>query len=130
MTSNHETRKVLSIGLDLKEKVAGLLAEEQSSTRRGGKLGNGEESNLHALEHANDGHEEEEEEDGESRSDAGVLDGDGGLAFKEGLEGGGQAESEDGEGSDDAAPEEGEGEAGLGWLVADDGLAERTFWMR
>mmetsp|Transcript_16369 Transcript_16369/g.25496 ORF Transcript_16369/g.25496 Transcript_16369/m.25496 type:complete len:202 (-) Transcript_16369:930-1535(-) len=53
LTSNHESRKVLSITPE--EKLAGLAAEESSSTRIGRKLGNGEEGNLHTLQHTNDG---------------------------------------------------------------------------
>ena len=85
MLANHEAGEVLAVALP--EEVAGLLTEEGRPALGGGELGHGKEGDLHSLEHAHDGHEEEEEEDGERRLDGRVLDGHGGVAVEEGLEG-------------------------------------------
>jgi len=80
LTSNHESRKIFTIALE--EYITSLASEERSSTFIGGDLGNGKEGNLHSLQRTNDGHEEEEEKDGDWRSDAGVLDRNHGLSLE------------------------------------------------
>ena len=101
LTSNHESRKVLSITLE--EKMAGLFAEERCSTLVGRKLGNGEEGNLHTLQHTNNGHEDEENDEGNSwwnsiphRS----------LSGEKSIDGYGKAKAKDGKGEHAANPEE------------------------
>mmetsp|Transcript_7695 Transcript_7695/g.16740 ORF Transcript_7695/g.16740 Transcript_7695/m.16740 type:complete len:277 (-) Transcript_7695:871-1701(-) len=95
LTSDHESRKVLPVALE--EEVTRLASKEGSSTLIGRKLGHSEESNLHPLEHADNGHEDEEENDSEATGNAGVLDRHGGIAVQKRDKCDGEAESKDGE---------------------------------
>ena len=124
LTANHESGQVLSVTLE--EKLACLASEEGSSTLVGRKLGNSEEGNLHTLKHTNNGHEEEEKEDGNTGGHAGVLGGNLGLSVEQGNKGDSQAESKDGKRHEHTSPEEGEGESSAGLLVGDDGLARSS----
>jgi len=121
LTSNHKSRQVLSIAPE--QKVAGLLAEKGSGTFGCRELGNSEEGNLHSLEISNDGHEDNEKDDGKSGLDGGVLDGHGGITVEKGGEDHCNTEPEDGERHENTSPVEGEGESSPWRLVGLDGLS-------
>ena len=123
LTSDHESREVASVAIE--EEGAGLLAEEGVTTLGGGDLRDGEEGDLHALEHTNDAHEEEKEENGKAYRDTRVLDVNHGVSVDQAHQYHRHAKGKDGQGHDDAAPEERECESGLGLLVGEDGLARR-----
>mmetsp|Transcript_20873 Transcript_20873/g.43902 ORF Transcript_20873/g.43902 Transcript_20873/m.43902 type:complete len:167 (-) Transcript_20873:435-935(-) len=121
LTPNHKSGKVLAVSFE--QEIASLLAEERSSPLFRRKFGNREESNLHSLEHPNNGHEEKEKEDRDSIGHVGVFDGHHGLPVEQGRKGDGQAESKDCEGHEDTAPEENESKSRFGFLVGLDGLS-------
>ena len=124
LTSNHESRKVLSITLE--EELTGLAAEERSSTLIGRKLGNSEEGNLHTLQHTNDGAEEEEEEDGDTVGNTGVLVNHLCLSLEESGDDDSQGESKDGKRHEHTSPEEGKCQSSLGLFVGLDGLSRKN----
>ena len=64
LTANHEAGKVAALALE--EEVAGLESELGLATVLLLDLGDGEEGNLHTLEHTDDGHEDEEKDDGDA----------------------------------------------------------------
>ena len=118
LTADHESGEVAALALE--EEVAGLDGELGLAAFLLLDLGDGEEGDLHALEHTDDGHEDEEEDDGDSGGDTLPH---GGLALEESGQGDGEGESEDADGEEDAAPEEDGLEAGAGSLLGLDGLA-------
>ena len=118
LTANHEAGKVAALALE--EEVAGLESELGLATVLLLDLGDGEEGNLHTLEHTDDGHEDEEKDDGDA---SGNTLPHGGLALEESGESDGESESENGNGEEDTAPEEESLEAGAGTLLGLDGLA-------
>ena len=118
LAANHEAGQVASAVAE--EDLAGHLGALGVSLLVLGHLGHGEEGNLHALEEANEGHEDEEHHDGDAWRDAVP---DGGLALEQGREGDGEGVREDREGDEAPGPEEEALEGSAGGLVRDDGLA-------
>ena len=89
LTTDHEAGQVAALALE--EEVTGHLGALRVSLLVLGHFGDSEEGNLHALEEADDGHEDEEEDDGGGTVDALPH---GGLALEECLECDGQGISE------------------------------------
>ena len=118
LTSNHESREVLTIALE--EEVAGLLAKEGGSTFFCRELGDGEEGDLHSFQHTYNCHESNEED---KRDDFRDTLPHGCLALEECTNGHSKGEAQNGKGHDDAGPEEDESESLTGLLIGLDGLA-------
>jgi len=102
LAADHESWKVASLSTE--EKFASLAGNWVVSTFILWELGDREESDLHTLEHTDDGHEDEEEDDGDSVWNSRPH---GGLSIEESGEGDGHGVAQDGEGEEDAAPVEG-----------------------
>mmetsp|Transcript_8279 Transcript_8279/g.24473 ORF Transcript_8279/g.24473 Transcript_8279/m.24473 type:complete len:298 (-) Transcript_8279:606-1499(-) len=112
LTTAHETGKVLSAVLE--KNVAGLHCQLGRSAFRLGKLGNGEESNLHTFEETDAAHEDEEKEERDSLGE-GVPGG--GLSSVKGFDGDGKGESKNSKREKNTDPEEEKSSTGLNRFV-------------
>ena len=102
------------------QELAGLLGEAGVTTFVLRDLGNGEEGDLHTLKQTDDGHEDEEEDDGNA---SGNTFPHGSLAAEESRQGDSQGKTKDAHGQKEAEPEEDCQKPFLGGSVGLDGLA-------
>ena len=118
LATAHESGKVLSSVLE--KAVASLQSKTGRTAFRLGKLGDGEESNLHTLEKSNTAHEDKEENEGDGVRES--FPG-GGLSTVESFNGNGKGKSKNAKGEKDASPEEDQCDPGFRRLVGFDRLS-------
>ena len=101
LTANHESRKVTSFSAE--QKLAGLHGHGVGSAFALWKLRDGEEGNLHTLQHTDERHEHEEQDNGNTIWHRVPH---GSLSIEEGLQSNRKAERKDGDGPQASSPEE------------------------
>ena len=118
LSAHHETGQVAGVALE--EHVARFLGPRVEGAFLFGHAGDGKKGNLHALEHADNGHEDKKED---HRGGGWDTVPHGGLSVKEGRQGDGKGKGENGQGHEDAAPEKQFAEGRAGFLFGLERLA-------